>query len=78
MNNNIYPDMMYDAIQARHEDLRNAEAAHYLADSAQYTKIKRFKALVSNVMSFTKRAGSPATLIDTQEAKQASLRNRQT
>ena len=72
--NNFSPNQMYDSIQARHTDIRNAELARHQAQLAQGEQPNRFKSIVSNIINFAKNSSSqPAT--ETQS--HATLRSKE-
>lgn len=52
--NNFSPDQMYDVMQARHEDIRNAQAARDLAKSVQDNQPSKLQTILSRVTDFSK------------------------
>lgn len=74
MNNNYYPEVMYDMIEQRHADIRNREAAHRLAEQVQRNRPNRLKALVNGISAFLKHLTSKqADAVETQ----VTIRERQ-
>lgn len=74
MNNNYYPDIMYDMIEQRHTDIRNREAAHRLAEQVQRRRPNRLKLIVNGISAFSKRLTSKQA--DAAEI-QVTIRERQ-
>lgn len=56
-----HPDMMYKMVNARHEDIRNAEAARHFAKQAQGEQPNRAKELLDHVVALTRRIGAKAS-----------------
>lgn len=48
----INPDMMYECIKARHEDIRNAEAACHASKKVRDEQPNRAKELLNKVATF--------------------------
>ena len=75
MNNNYHPELMYDIIDQRHADIRNAQANHRLANFAKDNRANHLQSLVDGIDSFTKRISSQDVNID---ETQIALHKRQT
>lgn len=60
--NNFSPDQLYDSIQARHQDIRNSEAARQAVKIAQGEQPNWFKGLFNTVIKLVQITSSqPAT-----------------
>lgn len=71
--NNFSPDQLYDSIQARHQDIRNVEAARQAAKLAQSNQSNPLQRFATNILSMIKDVHSQT---DTQiTASQPSFRN---
>lgn len=58
--NNFSPDQLYDSIQARHQDIRNAEAARQAAKLAQRNNPNWLQAIVKRIVIFTQGMNAPS------------------
>ena len=70
------PEMMKVMVEARHEDIRNTEAAIRAAKQVQGEQPNRAKELLNTVVSFAKGLGSQSTKA-VRAANSDSLRDRQ-
>lgn len=59
--NNFSPDQMYNVIEARHQDIRNVEAARQAAKLAQGDQSNPLQAIVKGIATFAQRINTPTT-----------------
>jgi hypothetical protein len=71
--NNFSPDQLYDSIQARHQDIRNAEVDRQSAKLAQGDVPNRLQTVMKGIVAFTKRNKSQS-VGGTQVSKIAQTR----